>query len=335
MIRNWDSNKNYKQNRRWKMWILTGIGMIMLVCGGCQNRTVIQKEQTVQMQDTSSEVVEKVIEGLKAELGAIRLNPDDTENIKITIEGDTDAVYQLQYESSDVNVCSVEQDGTVKAIRAGKATITIEDVISGKKVRVLILVTNTADVGQQETEQQTESDASEEDTSAENSASERAENSTATTEASTQATTTETEAVAEVTTESVTAGSYMDAYAEQVLAIVNEERSAAGLSSLTMNYTLVSAAKVRAAETVQSFSHTRPNGTSCFTAFDEAGVSYYGAGENIAAGQSTPTTVMQAWMDSEGHKANILNESFTEIGIACYYDPNSTYGYYWVQCFIY
>jgi len=44
---------------------------------------------------------------------------------------------------------------------------------------------------------------------------------------------------------------------------------------------------------------------------------------------------MNAWMNSEGHKANILNDSYSQIGIACYYDPNSAYGYYWVQLFIY
>lgn len=130
-------------------------------------------------------------------------------------------------------------------------------------------------------------------------------------------------------------GYYLDSYAEQVLSVVNARREEAGLSPLTMNYTLVSAAKVRATETIQSFSHTRPNGTSCFSAIDEAGVGYSGAGENIAAGQGTADSVMNAWMNSEGHKANILNDSYTQIGIACYYDPNSAYGYYWVQIFIY
>ena len=127
----------------------------------------------------------------------------------------------------------------------------------------------------------------------------------------------------------------MDSYAEQVLSLVNAERANAGLAPLSMNYTLVSASKVRAAEITQSFSHTRPNGSSCFTAYDEAGVSYQKAGENIAAGYMSPETVMNGWMNSPGHRANILDGSFTQIGIACYYDPNSSYGYYWVQNFIY
>lgn len=137
------------------------------------------------------------------------------------------------------------------------------------------------------------------------------------------------------TTQPPSGGYYVDAYAEQVLAIVNAKRAEAGLGSLTMNYTLVSAAKVRAVETTQSFSHTRPSGSSCFSAIDEAGVAYSGAGENIAAGQISADSVMNAWMNSEGHRANIMDESYTQIGIACYYDPNSAYGYYWVQLFIY
>lgn len=128
---------------------------------------------------------------------------------------------------------------------------------------------------------------------------------------------------------------YMDAYAEQVLELVNARRAEAGLEPLSMNAALVSVARVRAAEIVQGVSHTRPNDTSCFTAWEEGGVGYSGAGENLAAGQWSAESAMNAWMNSEGHRANILNGSFTQIGIACYYAPDSPYGYYWVQCFIY
>lgn len=64
---------------------------------------------------------------------------------------------------------------------------------------------------------------------------------------------------------------------------------------------------MRAKETEQSFSHTRPNGSNFSTALKEQGVSYRGSGENIAWGQKTPEDVMKAWMNSEGHRANILN----------------------------
>lgn len=128
--------------------------------------------------------------------------------------------------------------------------------------------------------------------------------------------------------------SYNSGYANQVLSLLNEERAKAGLAPLTMNQNAVNAANVRAKEIVSSFSHTRPNGQSPFTALNEAGASYHAAGENIACGQKTPTEVMTGWMNSSGHRANILNSNFTQVGIACFEDPNSTYGYYWVQLFI-
>ena len=56
-------------------------------------------------------------------------------------------------------------------------------------------------------------------------------------------------------------------------------------------------------------------------------------GENIAAGYTTASSVMTAWMNSSGHRANILNTSFNKLGVGLYKDPNSMYGYYWVQIF--
>ena len=78
------------------------------------------------------------------------------------------------------------------------------------------------------------------------------------------------------------------------------------------------AAQVRAVEGQTLLSLTRPNGTSFATALKEAGVSYRGAGENIAWGQKTPEQVMQGWMNSAGHRANILNARYTTIGVGYY-----------------
>ncbi len=134
-------------------------------------------------------------------------------------------------------------------------------------------------------------------------------------------------------TESMENGYYADAYAQQVLAIVNVKRVEAGLAELTMNEALCMVSRVRAIEITQVFSHTRPDGSSCFTAFDEAGICYWSGGENLAAGQTSPETVVQEWMDSPGHYENIMDGNFTQIGIACYYLPDSIYGYYWVEIF--
>lgn len=124
----------------------------------------------------------------------------------------------------------------------------------------------------------------------------------------------------------------MDDFAAQVVKLVNEERAKAGLSPLSVNAGASGAALTRARELESSFSHTRPNGSEFSTALTEAGVSYRGAGENIAYGQKSPEQVMQGWMNSAGHRANILNGSFTSIGVGHY---RSAAGVdYWTQLFV-
>ena len=119
-------------------------------------------------------------------------------------------------------------------------------------------------------------------------------------------------------------------FAAQVAALVNAARAEYGLSALTVDAKVQQAAQVRARESAQSFSHTRPDGSSFSTALTEAGVSYTRSGENIAYGQSTPQQVVLAWMDSAGHRANILDAGFTHIGVG-YAVVNGTA--YWAQLF--
>ena len=119
-------------------------------------------------------------------------------------------------------------------------------------------------------------------------------------------------------------------FAAQVVALVNAERAKYGLSALKVDAKVQQAALVRAKETAQSFSHTRPDGSSFSTALTQAGVSYRTAGENIAYGQSTPQQVMNAWMNSSGHRANILKANYTTIGVG-YTVINGTA--YWAQLF--
>ena len=123
------------------------------------------------------------------------------------------------------------------------------------------------------------------------------------------------------------------AYVSRILELVNEERAKAGVNPLTLDASVTAAAQVRAVECETSFSHTRPNGTSFATALQEAGVSYRGAGENIAWGQKTPEQVMEGWMNSDGHRANILNANYTTIGIGYY--QNAAGVNYWSQLFTY
>ena len=122
----------------------------------------------------------------------------------------------------------------------------------------------------------------------------------------------------------------VSSYANQVLQLVNQERAKAGLSALTTNSTLTNAANKRAKETVQSFSHTRPDGTNFSTVLKEFNISYRAAGENIAYGQKSPQEVVTGWMNSPGHRANILNANFGKIGIGVY---KSNGVIYWSQLF--
>ena len=115
-------------------------------------------------------------------------------------------------------------------------------------------------------------------------------------------------------------------YIAEVILLVNQERAKEGLAALQTNDAITGAAQTRAEELPTLFDHTRPDGSSCFTALDEAGVRYWTAGENIAAGYATPAQVVAGWMNSPGHRANILNGSFTTIGVG-------REGNYWVQLF--
>lgn len=119
-------------------------------------------------------------------------------------------------------------------------------------------------------------------------------------------------------------------FAEQVAAMVNREREDNGLQHVKLSPELSEAANVRSSELKEIFSHTRPDGTSCFTVLDEFKISYTAAAENIAYGQRNPESVMNAWMNSSGHRANILNKNMDYIGVGVVYREGV---YYWTQLF--
>ncbi|CAH1194251.1 hypothetical protein PAECIP111892_01506 [Paenibacillus auburnensis] len=118
-------------------------------------------------------------------------------------------------------------------------------------------------------------------------------------------------------------------YVKQIVGLVNKERAAAGLSPVSALDSLnkVAAAKATDMRTNNYFSHTSPTYGSPFDMMATFGITYRAAGENIAMGQKSPQEVMTAWMNSEGHRANILSANFNYIGVG--YDNN-----YWVQEFI-
>jgi uncharacterized protein, YkwD family len=109
-------------------------------------------------------------------------------------------------------------------------------------------------------------------------------------------------------------------YAQQVVTLVNQERAKVGLSALTSDSLLNTVAYDKAKDMAVNnyFSHTSPTYGSPFDMMKAYGVKYSYAGENIAAGQKTPQEVMQAWMNSAGHKANILSPNYKKIGVGYY-----------------
>lgn len=124
-----------------------------------------------------------------------------------------------------------------------------------------------------------------------------------------------------------------DEIAEEVVRLTNKEREKAGLNPLKMDNSLMEAADVRVKEMGESFSHTRPDGTKFSTAVEEAGFSGSYLGENGSAGKSTADYIVSSWMNSEGHRANIMNPNFNYIGVAYNYNVGSEYGSYCVQIF--
>jgi uncharacterized protein YkwD len=116
----------------------------------------------------------------------------------------------------------------------------------------------------------------------------------------------------------------------QVLKIANKHRTEAGKHPLKIDPKICRLAEVRAKELVRKFSHSRPDGRSCFTILKANKIG--GAqGENIAAGQRSPEAVMNSWMNSPGHRANIMSGSFRKLGVGMYKDKNGKR--YWVQLF--
>ena len=129
---------------------------------------------------------------------------------------------------------------------------------------------------------------------------------------------------------SVSTGIQSSSAASEVVRLTNSARSQNGYAALVEDGALSEAAAVRAREIARSFSHTRPSGASFSSALSESGVSYLRAGENIASGQKSASEVVNAWMNSPGHRANILNSSYLRIGSA---SVNIDGTLYWVQLF--
>ncbi len=121
----------------------------------------------------------------------------------------------------------------------------------------------------------------------------------------------------------------------QVVTLTNAERAKAGCGPLAVDATLTSVAQAHSQDmaTHNYFDHNSQNGRTPFDRMTAAGYRYSTAAENIAAGQRTPQDVMTGWMNSPGHRANILNCALKEIGVGYATASSSQYGVYWTQDF--
>ena len=123
-------------------------------------------------------------------------------------------------------------------------------------------------------------------------------------------------------------------FENEVIRLVNVERSKKGLGALQANWELSRVARYKSQDMANKgyFSHTSPTYGSPFAMMENFGIRFSSAGENIAYGQRTPAEVMKGWMNSAGHKANILSPSYTQIGVGLAKNKSGTS--YWTQMFI-
>lgn len=126
----------------------------------------------------------------------------------------------------------------------------------------------------------------------------------------------------------------LDSYEQEVFKLVNQERAKAGLQKLTYNYNVAKTARAKSQDMINKnyFAHQSPTYGSPFNQMEQAGIRFSSAAENIAKGQRTPAEVMKSWMNSPGHRANILSKTITQIGVGCAKAKNGTL--YWTQQFI-
>ena len=198
---------------------------------------------------------------------------------------------KVSWKSSKKSVATVSAKGKVKAKSVGKAKITAK--VAGKKYVCKVSVSKKAakpNTSSQNQNNQTSQDSQSSQTSQTNQTSQ----------------------------------------INQVVSLINQERKANGVPTIETDAQLQAAAGKRAQEIAEKFDHTRPNGSSCFTILEEYNISYRACGENIAYGQPNAESVMNSWMNSPGHRSNILNASYGRVGVGLYIKSGTCY---WVQLF--
>jgi uncharacterized protein YkwD len=136
--------------------------------------------------------------------------------------------------------------------------------------------------------------------------------------------------VSPVSDENISA-SDVSTFTFEVMKLVNKERASRGLPAYKVLPELIKAADIRAKETVKVWDHTRPDGRGGLTVIDDLGLDWNYLGENIAKGQTSPSSVMDGWMNSSAHRASILSNNFQYFAVGVAYSGGI---YYWTQVFL-
>ncbi len=129
-------------------------------------------------------------------------------------------------------------------------------------------------------------------------------------------------------------GAPLQSFEDEVIRLINLERTNRGIPALSKNWQLARVARYKSQDMIDKnyFSHTSPTYGSPFTMMQSFGLKFSAAAENIAYGQKTPQEVVNAWMNSSGHRANILSTSYTQTGVGAAKKANGTL--YWTQMFM-
>lgn len=272
-----------------------------------------------------------------------------TIGVKVTPEGTKTSV---TYSASDASIATIDKNGVINAINPGK--VTIKATAEGKSVSFLLEVLKKAELiklqslsftsastsmeiatSLQLTIVKTPANANEniEYTSSDPSILTVSTSGKVTAKAVGTATVTVrnlANSVSASITIRVISSLDIERLIKEVFKLTNQERIYAGLPALTYNNVLEDGAMIRAEEIIQSFSHTRPDGSKFFTVFNNT-YAFHLMGENLAAGFNSAAAVVNGWMNSEGHRANILKDGYTQIGIGIAKDKDGRI--YWVQIF--
>jgi len=259
------------------------------------------KEEEEAEEPLTAQVAVQVYQSVQAvtvEEDSIELYPDDAEVIDYEILPENASSHTDVFVSADENVAKVDSAGNVTAVGVGETdiTLTVTDEYSGRSLMVAVHVTVTERPAPETPDNSGDSGGSD------GSGSQAPDNQNP-----------------------VQPGP--DAWHQELLSLVNAARAEAGVAPLAWSDSLHQSAQVRAAEIIQSFSHTRPDGSSCFT------VNPLCHGENIAAGYKSVQEVFDGWMNSPGHRENILTDWFTIFGSGYVYQDGTRYRHYWVQLF--